>query len=1114
MEKTVMKRDGRVVPFDRERITSAITKALKSVGGEDCTEKINNIAREVEDSVVGTALIETVQDMVEKELIASGLPDVAKAYILYRKHRSDIREGKTKLMNVISTFFDEKETKESTHRENANINAKSVSGAFYRIGSEASKEFYSKHMIPEEFAVADKNAVIHIHDRDYYGLSFNCMQHDLSTMYKRGFSTGNAYITEPQGIDAAMALTCVVLQGAQTDLFGGEAVPAWDYYMEPYVEKTFTKHFKTHLERLNFAPRQQQEKYLKENHYQEHTPVFEDDNLYKAYSWAKKDTERDAEQSAQAMVFNLNSLASRSGGQVVFSSISIGTCVKPGGRLASKSLLHALDEGIGHGVTALFPITIFKLKDGVSYKPGDTNYDLRLLAERVAAKRMFPTWDNLDAPFNLQYYKEGHPETEAAYMGCAAAWEQVCIKDSKGDVYLYSLSALYDRLKKVYCPEAEDKGSSCYVQLKDSGIEVFDSNAGGFVKCKGILRNPDRQNWYEVSFTDGRCLTVTGDHPLPVVGKGRTLVRDLEQGDKVPFVGTTPVSQDCKSVHNVDKSWLLGLLLCDGCYASSVNLCLGMDEKDVLDKAENIFNAQGYHTKITERHRGPKGTYIDLYVTGKQHELREELRDSFSGVKKADRSIPYDILSWSRECRMAFLAGMIDADGYVNKSKKAAGTAYRVQLGSTNRLLAIQQMLLAQSLDMPAKVYPNRYKAGSDCIRYRVEFGCTSELIKYIVSEKKNVWDAGAYCSNVQSPEYVEVVKVEKLEDFKAYSYDLETESDRFDLSGINSHNCRTRAISNVNGPEIVTGRGNLSFTTIGLPHLALEALDKYPDDESARMSCFMKRLDEVLDLAKRQLFHRYDIQKNRHVYNFPYVMMQGAYIGSEYLEPTDTIEKAIKNGTLTIGYVGLAEALTALTGHDHADGEEYQQLGLQIIHHMREFCDKVQEDTHMNFSLMATPAESVAGVMLRRDREQFGIVKGVTDKEYYTNSNHIPVYKKIRASEKIRLEAPYHALTNAGHILYIELEGDPTKNPDALHTLINQAHDAGAGYFAFNCKMDCCTNCGFVGLIDDVCPSCGMKETPQRPFVRPRRITGYLSYLDRFNDAKRAEEHDRVTHA
>lgn len=426
----------------------------------------------------------------------------------------------------------------------------------------------------------------------------------------------------------------------------------------------------------------------------------------------------------------------------MFSSINLGTCTRAGGRLATKALLKAIDAGIGRGVTSLFPIVIFKLKDGVSFSPGDPNYDLRLISESVTAKRMFPNYSNLDAPYNLKYYKEGHPETEVAYMGC------------------------------------------------------------------------------------------------------------------------------------------------------------------------------------------------------------------------------------------------------------------------------------------------------------------------------------------------------------------------------------RTRVISNVNGPEIVTDRGNLSFTTLNLPRYAIEAMKEEPDNEEARIKLFFEKLNTYEDVAAKQLLHRYKIQSNRHVYNFPYVMQQGAYMGSEYLQPSDTIKKAIDNGTLSFGFVGLAECLRALTGHDQTEGSQYQELGLSIVKHIRDKADKLTEDTHLNWSLIATPAESVAGTLLRKDKKEFGIIEGVTDRDYYTNSFHVSVFKKVKASEKIKLEAPYHELTNAGHITYIEMEGDPSQNLDALHALVDLMHDKGVGYFSFNAKMDTHTGCGYTGIINgDVCPNCGQRETKTFPIIRPRRVTGYLSYTTRFNDAKASEAKERVTH-
>jgi len=606
----------------------------------------------------------------------------------------------------------------------------------------------------------------------------------------------------------------------------------------------------------------------------------------------------------------------------VFSSLNFGTCTKPGGRLATKALLDAMDKGIGKGITAIYPIPVFKFKSGVTFNPGDPNYDLRLMSEKVTAKRQFPNYSNLDAPYNLKYYKEGHPETEAAYMGMAAYGKvSIELKDRETtslcemDIDIENTWDFLTRFMKL-SPKIFDDTTE-WIDLEDPNwdymLYLWDSHTSDYVRAKKYMRcsAPAKgESWKRIS--------TIGDR----------------EGDKHEFLLTT-------------------------------------------DHPLSVEDLQG-------------------------------------------------------NCK-------------------------RIQV--------------------------KNLKVG-----YKLEACIETHNVAYTVYDIADV---------KYNPDY---------------GYDFETESDRFDLDTIVSHNCRTRVIANVNGPEVVTGRGNLSFTSINLPRLAIEASKEAMEPE-LREGIFFQKLDKALEVAAKQLQERFEIQCKRKVYNFPYVMQQGAYMGSEYLSPTDEVRKALLNGTLSFGFVGLAECLRALTGHDHTEGDQYQQLGLKIVKYMRDYADKLTEERHMNWTLIATPAESLAGKFLRKDREEFGIIPGITDKDYYTNSNHVPVGTKVTASEKIRIEAPYHALCNAGAILYIEIEGDPRNNPEVIHTLNNQMHDAGVGYFSYNIKMDTCTACGFVGLIGDTCPSCGQKGTPSTPIMRPRRLTGYLGYEDRFNSAKLAELHDRVTH-
>lgn len=489
-------------------------------------------------------------------------------------------------------------------------------------------------------------------------------------------------------------------------------------------------------------------------------------------------------------------------------------------------------------------------------------------------------FSNLDAPYNLQYYHKDDVNTEVAYMGCVQGSETITYKIGES-LYAEGIGRAFERLSKL--GKVESTGVTEYINLENTREEVtiLDSYSGGFVKCKKILKNPNRDNWHKVEFTGGRSLVATADHPLPIKGKGRTFVKDMIVGD-IGYLATTD---------------------------SKVN-----NEIEI--------------------------TYIDKIV-----------------------------------------------------------------------------------LDEP--------------------------------------------------------------------SYDVETESDRFDVSGIMSHNCRTRVMANVYNPsyEKTSGRGNLSFTSINLPRLGIRA--------HGSIDRFFKLLDEMLELVHHQLLARFKVQCRKHPRNFPFLMGQGVWIDSDKLGLDDDMTEILKNGTLTVGFIGLAECLKALIGVHHGESEEAQQLGLKIIGHMREMTDKWSQVEHMNYSLIATPAEGLAGRFIRIDKKKYGIIPGVTDRDYYTNSMHVPVYYPINAFKKINIEAPYHALCNGGHITYIELDGDPTKNLDAFMKVVRYMHDAGIGYGAINHPVDRDPICGYQGIIDDVCPRCGRKEDEPMTEEMWQKIKGYPSWAN-----------------
>ncbi len=760
----VVKRDGRLVDFDICKIENAITKACDSCNKSSIYAKdlANKVVLRL-DNFEKTPTVEEIQDIVESVLMQSGFEDVAKSYIIYRDRRHKIRDMNSSLMKVFDEINSKSAKDSEIKKENANVNGDAPMGVMLKFGTEASKDYFHKFVIKEEFSEAHNSGDIHIHDLDFYSLTTTCCQIDLIELFKNGFSTGHGFLREPNDIKVYSALACIAIQANQNDQHGGQSVPNFDFAMAPGIKKTYRKNyynnFAKSLEMMGFDFEEVKAKLarlleeenlyptLKENTYyfDREKQLFENEipteNLEKARAfalkYALKETEREAYQAMEALVHNLNTMHSRAGAQVPFSSLNFGTDTSEEGRMVIKNFLLAVEAGLGFGETPIFPISIFKVKEGVNYNKEDINYDLFKLALRVSAKRLFPNFSFLDAPFNLQYYKAGKPETEVAYMGC------------------------------------------------------------------------------------------------------RT------------------------------------------------------------------------------------------------------------------------------------------------------------------RVMA-------------------------------------------------NVFD----CEN-----------------------------------------------------ETVYGRGNLSFTSINLPRLALLS--------ERDISKFYMLLKSKLDLVVNQLKERFEIQKEKTVNNFPFLMGQGVWTKSKELKPHDKVGDILKHGTLSVGFIGLAEALVALVGTHHGESAESQKLGLEIVKFMRDYLDKLAQEEKLNFSLIATPAEGLSGRFVGIDKKRFGSIAGVTDREYYTNSFHIPVYYELSAFDKISIEAPYHALTNAGHITYVELDGDISNNLSAFEKVIRHMKESGVGYGSVNHPVDRDPLCGYVGVIGKSCPKCLRQEGSDGfGFERIRRITGYLvGTLDRFNKAKLAEVRDRLKH-
>ena len=735
----VVKRNGKKVDFDSTKVAMAIKKGFDGViiSEEDEVKYDEKDIQKVYQSVIKKIIkdykgeekikIEEIQDLIEEMLKKYKYDEVYQSFAGYRERREKSRQlfsGEKKMHKFLKSLEGlglKSALEEDAKRENANIDGNSAMGTMLQYGSTVSKEFAKAYLMKQKFSDAHDSGDIHIHDMDFLAMgTTTCMQIDLSKLFKNGFSTGHGHLREPQSITAYGALAAIAIQSNQNDQHGGQSIPAFDYYMAPGVLKTFKKEYKQALYELldftDFISFVNMDKValvvdklesisfdmtLFENFYKESKEVrriFE-----KAYDIATAKTDRATYQAMEAFVHNLNTMHSRAGAQVPFSSINFGTDISPEGRMVTKNYLLSVDAGLGKNETPIFPISIFKIKEGVNYNPGDPNYDLFKLSCKVSAKRLFPNFSFMDSPFNAQYYN-GNYNTEVCYMGC------------------------------------------------------------------------------------------------------------------------------------------------------------------------------------------------------------------------------------------------------------------------------------------------------------------------------------------------------------------------------------RTRVIGNVVDPNkaVTPGRGNLSFTSINLPRLGIK--HGILKNEKADMDGFFEELGSLMDLVHEQLLERFEIQCNRRTYNFPFLLEQGIWMDSEKLKPTDRLRRVLKHGTLSIGFIGLAECLKALIGKHHGESDEAQELGIKIVEFMRKKCDEFSQKHNLNFTCLATPAEGLSGRFINIDKAIYGKIKGVTDKEYYTNSFHVPVYYNISIVNKIKKEAPYHALTNAGHISYIELDGDTTKNLDAFEKIIRIMKENNMGYAAINHPVDRDPVCGYVGIIGDVCPGCGRR--------------------------------------
>ena len=922
----VRKRDGRIVPFDYHFINKAVHNAFTSLYNDKEDNLSSLVTSEVTETLLNTVNeeivdIETIQDNVERVLSKLDY-NLARHYITYRDTRTRARNVNSAINKTITDLIYVDSKDNDAKRENANIDGDSTMGSMLKIGGTVTKEYNLNNLINPKYTELHRNGAIHIHDLDFMALCFNCLQIPLGKLLDNGFATGHGYLRTPATIGSAATLACIIIQANQNDMFGGQAIPTFDYDLAPYVAKSYIRHIVNYLEAHHFGVKCMAKESLKEGFikpldkyimknktitdkqgkytlfdtlYQYlldngcEPKMFMDDSQQQCMlEYADMCTERETFQAMEATVHNLCTLASRAGAQVPFSSLNLGTCTSDEGRRVTRNLLLAVEAGLGYGETAIFPISIFKLKKGVNRDVNDPNYDLYRLALKVTAKRLFPNFLNLDAPFNLKYYKKGKPETEVTAMGALTG------------------------------------KSVLHVDTDDASIDIPFKNLESYLLQNKLTTTTTRKQFDEYTY-----------------------YYDLVDG-----------------VYTRDSL---------------------ADDNKARIKRFMVFN-------------DPKLKWIIIKFAVKAMSLRHVSLFTYTNYIIVTSDHPLPVIN---------------------------------EYGNTVRTRA------------------DEIKVGDLLVPARNPYAFTCEV--YSIEE----------CNE----QYI--------------GYDIETSTDRFDTESIVSHNCRTRTIGNIHDPskEVVTGRGNLFFTTINLPYIALEAL-QCTDEHDELVDIFFKKLEQRLKDVVDFSMDRFNLIAKRKAKNYPFLMGQHLYVGSENLLPDDEIREVIKHGSMTAGFIGLAETLVVLTGKHHGESYVAQELGLKIVKFMYDYMNKVAEETKLNFGIMGSPAEGCSGRLLRLTRKKFGTIPGVTDKEYFTNSFHVEVAYEISAYDKIRIEAPYHQYCPAGQISYLELNSDAVSNIDAMETLVNAMCDSGMGYFAINHPVDRDPVCGYVGYFPNgVCPRCGRKE-------------------------------------
>lgn len=993
----VQKRDNRLVDFNSSKIKTAIQECCKRIQKDyqEETLKVKEHLTEIVDNVClhlpknNTVKVEEIQDTVEQEL-SKVSPQVAKEYIIYRYQRNVARDSNSALTQIYMNLTSKKSSDMDLKRENANINSDTAMGMMLKFGAEASKEFCLNHLIKPKFARMHRNGDIHIHDLDFYPMTFNCSFIPLGKLLKRGFSTGHGHISEPQTIMCAASLACIILQANQNEMYGGQAYSCWDYDLAPYVAKSYVKI----LNRLVSTKVEHEVKLNLDGLYEKEGTLFSEVSQGIIMKEVLKYTEhveyimkearellyKEVRQAMQASIHNFNTLQSRAGSQTPFSSVNYGTDTSVEGRMITKAILEETDKGLANGETSIFPVQIFKVQNSKNALEGSPNYDLFKLACKVSAKRLFPNFVYQDSPYNAMYY-DGRKETEIAVMGAVRGDETVTIKcgtDIYKDIRIDSAMQIIRNYTKHKAKKSKDSHEFSH-------------------KC-GV---------YKITHVSGKYYVGSSKNIGRRINEHKYSIRHYGKLGEIYFLDD----------YNVDNYKFEVLELCD---------------------IDDLWKTESKYINLEDP---LVVNYKDSKNNGNFDSFNRVL--ALNGIEYSDIQLNERATHWNRK---------IDSDCFIM---------------SRGQFVPIRSLIINNEYS-PLKLYEVTYLKNSK--EYKLHITEDHPLATQrgrVRCDELKVNDCIFDCETFKKYLITSI----KVTDEKCFTYDFEVDNDMFDLSGIVSHNCRTRTIQNVHNPEqnVTSGRGNITFTTINLPRLGL--LAKHD------LNKFFKLFDDRIECCIEQIYDRFNFISKKKVYNFPFLMQEGVYLDSEKLDDDDEILESLKNGTLAVGFIGLAECLKALIGKHQGESQEAQELGLKIIQHLRDRMDLESKNSKLTWGCFATPAEGLSSRFTKIDQKKFGKIEGVTDRKYYTNSFHVPVYYNTSIVHKIDVEAPYHEICNAGSISYVEMDGDLTKNVEAFEQVVQYAKQKNMCYFSINHPVDVCPVCGYTGVIYDECPKCGFKE-------------------------------------